>query len=859
MIAREIADSDDDDDLSDDGAPETNATTLALGSIDESDTFSRTIAPGEDVNFSQFLSQSQSYNGLASSQANADGEQQLQPWSQALSPTQPFSSSTSFTQNNINSTSIGSIEKVRRDVETVPKRLSKDDPSAAFSTASENCAFPLSTSTEHSVIKSKRERSVDSILGNQSSNGDDYSSKRKTYADNLGTISTMNPSVDANGHEPTNDTSINHLEDDECPNSYAESKNIRKRSLNGNLADVSLGIQSRLNNQSAYSAINHTRVLEMQSSVGGHQTLTITDPNHNPFAEDSSALSTVEDQTARIARIFRPFHGSSNTEPLKSLQTTSSSDGYREPLIQNTEHAHDFERPTSQDTLRYASNDLDITRSASVSETAYEQDLPTRQSRKRKRQKSVVSAMGRDISSIGSQKKKGIDAADRSDTSHTSDMTTSENKRGRRSKAKATQDEDDDYSKQDDLLPEGGYDGAETIAKASDSSPTKHPSSEVNLSDEAFIGLPKENYVPRPSRYGRRASTKLECETSTTNVDSSNQTCLSQKRAHETDDLPTQEEAMLPPPPKQSPRKSKKKGRGKRTKTSALISETQSVVGDDDREVIYVDGKQMNGEAKAAQESSLKVENDGDQELEYGKEDGVEFENRRNELPIEGNDSNAVSGSTVQTQTAIHKHDAKIEEDKESEEKTEVNEKMSSRPKKRGQKSKAIRPLQVPPEQQTLEDTAKECEAEGTMNDDEYEDEQITSMRKRGRHPLKEKSANASAKIPQLKKPELNMSEDDSSMNVSELDLSSEEAAPSPNPSPERTIATDPGDTDSSKGRNEEGSSVAPKTDNSVGPKQHSPLKLAGGNALYRVGLSKRAKIPSLLRKVGKDSNPTRS
>ena len=126
------------------------------------------------------------------------------------------------------------------------------------------------------------------------------------------------------------------------------------------------------------------------------------------------------------------------------------------------------------------------------------------------------------------------------------------------------------------------------------SSPTKLPTSELHLSDEAIIGLPKENYKPRPSR--RRSKMIAEDDGASIEVDTGvdhpedphdNPVHNSQSQHSEAS---YNTKAVEGPTPK--PRKGKK-AKVKRAKTCAagLLKKSEPMISDGEEDVVWMDTK----------------------------------------------------------------------------------------------------------------------------------------------------------------------------------------------------------------------------------------------------------------------------
>lgn len=340
----------------------------------------------------------------------------------------------------------------------------------------------------------------------------------------------------------------------------------------------------------------------------------------------------------------------------------------------------------------------------------------------------------------------------------------------------------------------------------------KHPSSELHLDDEQYIGLPKEHYKPRPSR----------------------------SRSKRTDD----DESM--PPPMTTPARGSeaniddqdtsasklssakaKKTKVKRAKTSAagLLGRPPPMFDEGDNEVLWLESKP----------AAVKIDLPAD--LSLLKKEALEEDNESiDELQ---DDIGPVKRPLFSVEVPLH---ADGQSDGSSEKKT---------PKKRGRKSKKAA-------------AAEKAAAEKTQAAVNAEEAQ--------RLPLAEKDINVqltknpktatAAKAKAKSKPIITDSDDDDddeqeNDNVNTTTTSNPTGDESifppkqPNPTPAST-PTKPAP---------QVSTPSPTTTTTTQKPTHSPLKTtltssAQRTNRYRVGLSKRNKIPSLLRKVQRDKPP---
>jgi hypothetical protein len=163
----------------------------------------------------------------------------------------------------------------------------------------------------------------------------------------------------------------------------------------------------------------------------------------------------------------------------------------------------------------------------------------------------------------------------------------------RPSKSRGGTVEPDHESQQDhDELPptkkQGRKKSIKSASKAAEqSSPAKLPTSELNLSDEAIIGLPRENYQPRPTR--RRSRMVVEEDAGiVAEVEARSQQSPSI-------DVQSQQSNTIQvkvPTPTQKTKKGKK-AKVKRAKTSAagLLKKSAPMISDGEEDVVWMDTK----------------------------------------------------------------------------------------------------------------------------------------------------------------------------------------------------------------------------------------------------------------------------
>ncbi|KAI1620011.1 hypothetical protein EDD37DRAFT_596268 [Exophiala viscosa] len=316
-------------------------------------------------------------------------------------------------------------------------------------------------------------------------------------------------------------------------------------------------------------------------------------------------------------------------------------------------------------------------------------------------------------------------------------------------------------------------------------SPVKQPTSELHLSDEAMIGLPKDNYKPRPSR----SRSKKVAEEEAVSVHETEQQTPARN------EIVDFEEPAEQTPAGGSAKSSTKKGRKskvKRAKTSAaaLLKTAEPMLSEGEEDVVWMDTK------------PTPVKLDLPPDLSVLKKETELMENHES---TEGKETQGLN-------TFVNETESKVT----VEIPTEVKD-VGVAPKKRGRKPKKLQPL---PQVEVQEDKEEEMEE--------------------ARPALADKSTNLTSDHQRE-----NVYREPKAPTMSPLS-----EAPSRLASPEKenvlqmAVVVTP-----SKG------SIADE-----GPMTHSPIKASnsssGKKTTYRVGLSRRQHIPSLLRKVQRDKAP---
>jgi hypothetical protein len=410
------------------------------------------------------------------------------------------------------------------------------------------------------------------------------------------------------------------------------------------------------------------------------------------------------------------------------------------------------------------------------------------------------------------------------------------------------------------------------------SSPVKQPTSELNLSDEAFIGLPKENYKPRPSR---SRSKRIITE------DKGGIQFKTVETAREAPDSSAVVPDVTDATPAKKLKTHAKKTKVKRAKTSAaaLLKKSQPMLSEGEDDVLWLETK--------PHEVKLDLPPDMKREDHLEKKEIVEAQSGRRQVKAAGKEEHTgekglethqpdeVSNVASQSMDAASASAALDGTDYESTKRTDTThisvdippqatDLAQIAPKKRGRKKKSSEvvnnqefDLECPshspenaahvgesemPEKAGTGAAHTEAkkrgrkkkvsvictERDGVNENAEHESDTLPSeeeLRNGNRSALAEKDVNLSVSQPCVKSSKHSTSDFTNETRSGENETGLECAANHPE-TPQRK---------------------ASEQDPVKGPTKHSPINPSGGKALYRVGLSKRAAIPPLLKIVRKD------
>ncbi|KAK5059751.1 hypothetical protein LTR84_009634 [Exophiala bonariae] len=329
--------------------------------------------------------------------------------------------------------------------------------------------------------------------------------------------------------------------------------------------------------------------------------------------------------------------------------------------------------------------------------------------------------------------------------------------------------------------------------EAADSqSPVKQLTSELNLSDEQFIGLPKESYKPRPSRSrSKKVMDEDEVLASAKTVEVATETPAKNKTLSM--HLSPQGAQSSVTTGKSSTKKSGRKAKVKRAKTAGVaLKLAEPMISEGEEDVVWMDSKPA--PVKLELPRDLKV---------------VKKENNQNVLAEDA--LRDESGPTQGRTTSIT-----IEIPPVLNEST-INTASKPAPKKRGRKPKKPQP-----------DTSVDA--------DQANNEVLPA--EDDRKPLAEKSSNILRSKARSSTPKAPTVSPLSSPEPEPETVPQQTTTPAKNTTPTKAIAVE------------------------KGPTKHSPINppslpgSVGKKIIYRIGLSRRQHIPSLLRRVQRDKAP---
>lgn len=405
------------------------------------------------------------------------------------------------------------------------------------------------------------------------------------------------------------------------------------------------------------------------------------------------------------------------------------------------------------------------------------------------------------------------------------------------------------------------------------SSPVKHSTSEPHLSEETFVGLPKENYKPRPSR-SRSEKTVAEPDEPTQTeivVGDKKQPTSSAVMAFET-------------PPIKKPKKTPKKTKVKRAKTSAtlLLKKTQEMLSEGEEDVMWFETQPAKVKLELPPGLDLKraIKDEQPETTACNTSNGAAAKTVNTEVMTRDQRSDVGPPEGIGTATLevrANDNDDRVKRTDTSHIAVAIPAPpvhlAQAEPKKRGRKKRSVEALG----QQLHEVIGPVSEAS------DVEAEPISA-------PINVHVEKAEPKKRGRKKKATVVTVDDEEDTLHEqtvLEVEKGEATykdstgtravlaekdsnlPTPNYATLRETSSAPIDATSPK-QKKDGNGISANSaetpqrlhssndkDSEKGPSKHSPINPSGGRARYRVGLSKRTSIPPLL-KINHRKEPAR-
>ncbi len=375
--------------------------------------------------------------------------------------------------------------------------------------------------------------------------------------------------------------------------------------------------------------------------------------------------------------------------------------------------------------------------------------------------------------------------------------------------------------------------GAKKSKKEEESSAVKQPTSELHLSDEAFIGLSKEEYKPRPSRSrSKRTIVDEDVIARPEPVEVREQQPASSAAAIPSDTQST---------PAKKGKKTPKKTKVKRAKTSAavLLKKTQEMLSEGEEDVMWLETQ------------PVKVKLDLPQGLTPQK--AVKMEEIKSASADNGEKEPANDVKTAKANIA-EAPGTDQDEDHECAKRTDTSHNAinippstihpaQSEPKKRGRKKKSTEVLDH------ADDNAFEVsEAEAqAFSEPVTAAPEKSEPKKRGR---KKKIAEVVVDEEEVTEPSKGATKSNESTENRPALTEKDPNQPTPKSVTSKHATSQPGNaTATPQNENlETPQKTSPST--TKGPTKHSPINPTDGKSVYRVGLSRRAPIPSLLTRI---------
>lgn len=776
-----------------------------------------------DVNFSDFLSQSQKHD--------------MTDKQQAAAPTEDHSGGAEK--------STGTTASLQRQIESEQRRLAEQHKTSSSGQPSSSTKFRIGPHSSDSPIEAKTKRRHSELVTTGETGGERpaKSRRQKTYGSSSSSHLRSSQSVMfmeehrdhddgvvANDPSSGNVTASSGQQGDPTTShpthAFAEPVQSHDGAYERDSASFDhndIQPQQRLDSAVNLDALNHVqmssgRISTSRSLMGNYESINLDfrgtetglDVNANPFGEASQNSAEDHDRPdqQRLEAIFPPpvtaamdtpavsrdhddnFHSLDhnhytideeailqNPSPLRAASVRSKS--YIDPSVLTKHPSDDTQETLPSKALSRKRRKTSDGLAVNITNRAQDQDslVPT------------LAAMDSPMPKVERQGKK----------------------RGRKPKNQVSELERDLHPEwAEEQVEKGDTDSGKGKMEE------KNPSSALLLDDESAIGLPKEQYKPRPSRSRSKRQDEEAMPPPASTPIKSQRTPVKQNQTTKTDDTFQGDEPEDTPLTKLKKEK-KRKNKMKRAKTSAaaLLKKSEKMLSDGEDDVVWVESKPAAVKMKLPDPLEVKREED--------------LERRSEQTPCLDN-NNAEPADTVNVMSNEQSIENRASEANEisvdipqSKDEPEPEPLPPPQPKKRGRKKKSI-PIEV------------EIPA---LSEDKTENSNKTystnpSNTTAELHETEEKTSAHNAAC-SSSRPPLASKDPNSMMSTS----TPQKAKTNADTAQENTATTTP-------------SPTKPTPTTEKGPTKHSPINPSGGKVRYRVGLSKRAAIPPLLKIVRK-------
>jgi hypothetical protein len=788
------------------------------------------------VNFSEFLSQSQQH-GMHGTQLSVAQEEHLEGVEK----------------------STGTTASLKRQIESEQRKLA-EQKSSSTGRLSDTLKRPVFYSSGSPIVAKTKRRHSELVTTGQMGEGREAKRRReKTYGSSNSRLRSSQPEIFTEEHQHQPEENMSDLESgrglENSPHEPKDGRLLTEQQVNP-VADFGQDQIEQYhypsNKQSAvhdcdgvdlkqirepsanadafneYMQASSGRVSTSRSLMGNYESINLDfsgngrglDINANPFGDASQQPLPGDHinptEIERPEAIFSPQMGTGDTVPFSSNRDTYTHDLLR-PLISGNDGAASL-REENQPRLASSRSKSFVDPSVLMEhflDDSHELFDAKSSSPSRKRRKTADGLASNIASTAYTADSLATTIATPGSPPPRSE--TQGKKRGRKPK-------NQNIEANAAILPEQS-EGCSEI----DDRHAKNPSSELHLEDESTIGLPQEQYKPRPSRSRSKRTAEEEMPPPSQSPTKSIHTPVKQHQPSTVDDMVHSQETDDTPLTKLKKDK-RRKNKMKRAKTSAaaLLKKSDKMLSDGEEDVVWVDTKPAAVKMKLPDPLEVKREESTHQHKEQATAE-------------EGNLSLADTTDFVarKRQSIENALEAAAETAAEIPQAEEGSLKLP--PKKRGRKKKIAVEVPVSNESQdgwtkTSDDTAEAAE-EAVVENDGASD-QRASRASLSRQALREQDVNTSHPIPVRPTDEtISTPQKGNAIEDTHVPLTITESPPiqKQQQPPTPTAQANPC-----------------RESNNRGPTKHSPINPTGGKVKYRVGLSRRATIPPLLKIVRK-------